>query len=39
MLFDAYTMHKLRFNLLDAWLDAEYNFTHRMRKSPDSVRI
>ncbi len=41
MLFDAYTMHKLRSNLneLDAWLDAEYDFTHRMRESPDSARI
>ena len=41
MSFDAYTMHKLRSGLdeLDAWLDAEYDFTRRMRESPDSVRI
>jgi hypothetical protein len=41
MSFDAYTMHKLRSDLneLDAWLDAEYDFTHRIGESPDSIRI
>jgi hypothetical protein len=41
MSFDAYTMHKLRSDLdeLNSWLDAEYDFTYRMRESPDSVRI
>ena len=41
MSFDAYTMHKLRsgLNELDAWLEAEYDFTRRMRESPDSVGI